>query len=456
MSAQNPTIGEVIDSRPLSGLQIFVFVACALAVFVDGYDLQSMSLAMPSIAEEWGVEPASFGWVLSGSLWGMVISALIAPLGDRHGRLPIIVVGLLLIGGSSIMTAFSGSYVELFFWRVVTGAGLGTCLANATALTSEYAPAPRRAAVMTLMGCNVGVGALVASLAAPSIVAAGGWQAIFWIGGLAPLALALVFALAVPESVRLLALLRPGAPAIVKLMSRMAPGADYALPAQPAKPARWAALASLARLIGPDYWRYTWRLWLIYSGSSFLLYLLMSWLPVLLADSGWSRPDALRGIAALQLGGIGGSIGLALLVDRGQALRALLLAFSATGTGALLFATLPSTGLVWSLVLVFTGAGLFGVTYAILAIAAKFYPPELRAAGFGSAAAVARTGAIVGPLAGGAMLQSGLDPRLIVASLAGPALICILASLTLRKVMADGRAPTESAKTEPKPQEAVP
>jgi AAHS family 4-hydroxybenzoate transporter-like MFS transporter len=236
-------------------------------------------------------------------------------------------------------------------------------------------------------------------------------------------------------------------------MSRIAPGTDYALPAPvPGKRSGFAAFGALGALIGPRFRRYTWRLWLIYSGSSFLLYLLMSWLPVLLGGAGWSQPDALRGIAALQLGGIAGSLGLALLVDRGQAVRALLIAFSMTGTGALLFATLPSTGLVWSLVLVYTGAGLFGVTYAILAIAAKFYPPELRAAGFGWAAAVARSGAIVGPLAGGAMLASGLEPRVIVALLAGPALICILASLTLRQVMTDERR----AAPPPNPLEARP
>jgi AAHS family 4-hydroxybenzoate transporter-like MFS transporter len=158
----------------------------------------------------------------------------------------------------------------------------------------------------------------------------------------------------------------------------------------------------------------------------------------------------LRGIAVLQLGGIAGSILLAFLVDRGRPVTALLLAFGAVGIGALSFAVVPSSVLAWSMLLAFTGTGLFGATFALFAIAARFYPPNLRAAGFGWGAAVARTGAIVGPIAGGAMLQSGLETKVIMALLAVPAIICVLAALTLLAVVKPPAAPA------PQLQEAVP
>jgi AAHS family 4-hydroxybenzoate transporter-like MFS transporter len=445
-----PTVDQVIDSRPLSGLQIWVAFACALVVFVDGYDLQSMSLAAPTIAAEWGVEPASFSWVHSSSLVGMLLAAFVAPLGDRLGRTRVLAAGLLVTGVSSRATSFGETYWQLAFWRLMTGIGLGICQANATALTSEYAPAKRRAALMTLMGCNVGVGAIVASLAAPAIIAEVGWRGVFWAGGVAPILLAILFLIGVPESIRLLPTLKPGDARIGAIMAKIAPGEAYAMP-PPAPKAPWHASASaVLTLLSADYRRYTWRLWLIWSGSSVLLYLLLSWLPVLLRAAGWGPAESLRGIAVLQLGGIAGSILLAFLVDRGRPVTALLLAFGAVGIGALSFAVVPSSVLAWSMLLAFTGTGLFGATFALFAIAARFYPPNLRAAGFGWGAAVARTGAIVGPIAGGAMLQSGLETKVIMALLAVPAIICVLAALTLLAVVKPPAAPA------PQLQEAVP
>jgi AAHS family 4-hydroxybenzoate transporter-like MFS transporter len=446
-----PAIDQVIDSRPLSGLQIGVAVACAFVVFVDGYDLQSMSLAAPSIAAEWGVEPATFSWVHSSSLLGMLLAAFVAPLGDRLGRTRVLAAGLAITGLSSIATSLGETYWQLAFWRMLTGVGLGICQANATALTSEYAPAKRRAALMTLMGCNVGVGAIVASLAAPAIIAEVGWRGVFWAGGVAPLLLAVLFLVGVPESVRLLATLKPGDARIGAIMAKIAPGASFSMPA-PAPKAPWHASASaVLTLLGSDYRRYTWRLWLIWSGSSVLLYLLLSWLPVLLRGAGWGPAESLRGIAVLQLGGIAGSILLAFIVDRGRPVLALLLAFGAVALGALLFAVVPSSVLAWSLVLAFTGTGLFGATFALFAIAARFYPPNLRAAGFGWGAAVARVGAVVGPIAGGAMLASGIETKIIMALLSIPALVCVAAALTLLAVVK-----SEPAAPAQKLQEAVP
>jgi AAHS family 4-hydroxybenzoate transporter-like MFS transporter len=444
-----PTLDEVINARSLSPLQIGVIALCAAVVFVDGYDIQVMALAAPSIAVEWGVPPEAFGWVLSGSLWGMLLSALVAPLGDRFGRVPVLAGCLALIGASTIATAFADSFGQLFACRVLTGVGLGACQANATAMTSEYAPARRRAALMTLMGCNVGLGALTAGLAAPAVIDAAGWRGVFWVGGAAPLALAAVFLSAAPESVRLLAALRPQDPRLARIMARIAPGQAFRVAPAPVAPGWSPALGSLADLLGRRYINATWRLWLLYACASFLLYLLMSWLPVILGGAGWSRPDALRGIAALQLGGIVGAILLSLLVDRGRAVLALLIAFTTGAVGAALFAVVPPTGLGWTPVIVLTGAGLFGPTFAIFAVAAQLYPPALRAAGFGWMAAVARGGAILGPLAGGAMLASGLEARYVAAALAAPALVCILAALTLRRVIAAPESAADVARERP-------
>ena len=42
-------LGELIDLRPMRAVQVIAAVLCAAALFVDGYDIQVMALAVPSL-----------------------------------------------------------------------------------------------------------------------------------------------------------------------------------------------------------------------------------------------------------------------------------------------------------------------------------------------------------------------------------------------------------------------
>ena len=71
----------------MSRVQVLVVSLCAAALFVDGYDIQVMALAAPSLAKAWSLPPSSFGLALSAVLIGISIgSGIIGPLGDRFGR----------------------------------------------------------------------------------------------------------------------------------------------------------------------------------------------------------------------------------------------------------------------------------------------------------------------------------------------------------------------------------
>jgi AAHS family 4-hydroxybenzoate transporter-like MFS transporter len=60
------------------------------------------------------------------------------------------------------------------------------------------------------------------------------------------------------------------------------------------------------------------------------------------------------------------------------------------------------------------------------------YPSSILATGSGWASAIARIGAFIGPLVGGALIAAGVNPTRVIAGLAGPALICAFAMLALR------------------------
>jgi AAHS family 4-hydroxybenzoate transporter-like MFS transporter len=260
-----------------------------------------------------------------------------------------------------------------------------------------------------------------------------GWSAIFLLGGLAPLCLAvLVFAL-LPESLALLAVEARHAVRLARLLRRFAPDVDASRVVPESRAAE--VPGSIAALVGARYLPRTLAFWATFSIAAFLVYLLVSWLPVFLGTAGWSRDASVRGISLLQGGGIAGALILARCIDRGLTVPALCAAYLVAGCAGIGFNLTASSGVAWPVLLCVLGAAVSGGMFGVLAVGALLYPPELRAAGLGVGAAVARVGAILGPLVGGWVLTRGVQPAAILAWLAVPAGCAALIIGVLRRLL---------------------
>lgn len=430
-------IGELIDRRGLSVRQIGVILACASVVLLDGYDIQTMALAVPSLAGEWSLEASAFSYALSASVLGMLIgTALVAPVGDKLGRRPMLIAATLVIGLASIATALSETPVQLVAWRLVTGIGLGTSLPNATALTSEYVPVRSRAFLITAMFVSIALGALVAGFTAPALIETFGWRSIFLVGGFVPLLLTVALLAWIPESIRLLMDRRPADPRISRLSSRFYPGVDPATlfvrrEDRVEKPNVFA-------LFAPRFVGRTVLLWCVFALNLFVLFVLISWLPTVLSSAGWSGPQALRGAVMIQAGGIVGGLAIAGLVDRGRALPAMLGGYVLAAAAFALMLVVAGTVFKWTVLLVIIGGGVSGSQAALTALSAIFYPPSLRATGAGWASSCGRAGAVLAPVAGGWVLNRfDLDPEQQLALLIPPILLCGACVLLLPRAWKD-------------------
>src|SRR5262245_24879424 len=186
--SQNVEVDKLIDERRMSCLQIRVIVLCAFIIFLDGYDIQTLAVTVNWLSTEWHLTLGDFTLPQTAALIGYAISAaLVAGLGDRWGRRPILIIAAALMGIASVGTAFSANVNQIAFWRLLTGMGFGASVPNATAITSEFVPARRRAALITVMYANIALGAVVAGFAAPTIYAWMGWKAVFLAGGFGPI-----------------------------------------------------------------------------------------------------------------------------------------------------------------------------------------------------------------------------------------------------------------------------
>src|SRR5207245_1836841 len=77
---------------------------------------------------------------------------------------------------------------------------------NATALIGEFMPASVKIRLVTYIGIGFTAGAVVGGFVAAWLIPAYGWRAVFYVGGIAPLVIAAMMGLWLPESLRLLVL----------------------------------------------------------------------------------------------------------------------------------------------------------------------------------------------------------------------------------------------------------
>ena len=63
-------VSDVIDSQPIGGFQVRVFLLCAAVLFVDGFDVQSITYVAPALSREWSLARGALGPTFSAGLFG--------------------------------------------------------------------------------------------------------------------------------------------------------------------------------------------------------------------------------------------------------------------------------------------------------------------------------------------------------------------------------------------------
>jgi Major Facilitator Superfamily len=96
-------IEQVIDGARLGPLHWRVLILCALVTLLDGFDIQAMASATPSLAADWHILPGELRWIITAALIGIAASALIvSPLGDYFGRRTLLLGSFALVGVATL------------------------------------------------------------------------------------------------------------------------------------------------------------------------------------------------------------------------------------------------------------------------------------------------------------------------------------------------------------------
>ena len=338
LSASRPVpctldVQAFINAQPLSGYQWRVVALCFLIVFLDGLDTAAMGFIAPALSQDWGIDRASLGPVMSAALIGMVFGALgSGPLADRFGRKVVLVFAVFLF---SLASAYSSNIDQLLVLRLLTGLGLGAAMPNATTLLSEYTPERLKSLLVTSMFCGFNLGMACGGFVSAKLIPSMGWHSLLMLGGILPLILAMVLMVWLPESARFLVVRNRGAERIRKVLAPIAPKAlagitDFSVPEQKTVSSRNV----LKVIFSGTYSAGTLLLWLTYFMGLVIVYLLTSWLPTLMRDSGASMEQSAFIGALFQFGGVLSAVGVGWAMDRYNPHKVIGLAYALAGVFA--------------------------------------------------------------------------------------------------------------------------
>ncbi|EJX7503170.1 aromatic acid/H+ symport family MFS transporter [Escherichia coli] len=405
---QRRDLQALIDAAPVGKMQWRVIICCFLVVMLDGFDTAAIGFIAPDIRTHWQLTAGDLAPLFGAGLLGLTAGALLCgPLSDRFGRKRVIELCVFLFGALSLASAFSPDLQTLVFLRFLTGLGLGGAMPNTITMTSEYLPARRRGALVTLMFCGFTLGSAFGGIVSAQLVPVIGWHGILVLGGVLPLMLFVALLVVLPESPRWQVRRQLPQAVIAKTVSaitreRYVDTHFYLIESAS------VTKGSIRQLFMGRQLPITLMLWVVFFMSLLIIYLLSSWMPTLLNHRGIDLQHASWVTAAFQIGGTLGALALSYAI----------------GAICIVMIGLSQDGLwLMALAIFGTGIGISGSQVGLNALTATLYPTQSRATGVSWSNAIGRCGAIVGSLSGGVMMAMNFSFDTLFFIIAVPAAI---------------------------------
>ncbi len=430
-------VADRLDVLPISSLQWRVVIICFVIALLDGFDTQAIAFVGPNISDEFGANPIELGRIFAAGLAGLMIGALgSGPFSDRYGRKPVIICACGLIGGFTIACAVAHSVEVLLILRFLAGIGLGAAMPSINVLTAEYAPERHRTILMTMMFVGFPFGAVIGGILSSVIVAEYGWRAVFLFGGIAPLLLIPIIVGLLPESLHFMARKadRPGKSRkkMIKWFAQIDPefntNEEVRLLSK-----RHKNQGTIRELFSTNQAISTALLWLVFFCNLLVLYGLLNWLPTVMRASGMTADQSIYAAVGLNLGGMLGGLVFALGADKFGSTLPLSISYLGAAFFVGLIGFVGPNPVAVLAVIFCAGAFIIGAQFGMNAVVANHYPTEIRATGLGSALAIGRVGAIIGPLVIASMIEANFGTTAVFGVIASPALFALVALLVFHR-----------------------
>jgi len=418
---------DAMDDSPFTLKHAHIWFLSSMGVFLDGFDLFVMSIALPLIIVQFTATPLEQGIVASAAVVGAIFGALIGGrLCDRFGRKKVFLIDLLVFVAFAVLSAYAWNIESLILFRFLLGVGIGADYPVCASYVSEFMPKRIRGRMLIAAFSFQAVGIFAAAAVGLFILAVypseSAWRWMM-VAGAVPALLILVLRRGLPESARwhiqrkewklAVGVVRYMIPDF-KLSKSVRPPVAEAVQEKPENVPAWHAhLDSYIELFSKKNLRRTILITVPWFFMDFAFYGVGIFTPILIAAMIGTDGTGLNFIAqdffsseytvVLDVFLVIGFMLNILFIERIGRIRLQLAGFIGMAAGMFILA-LSQSGSQTIIALAFVGFGLFnllmnwGPNATTFLLPAELFPTRLRATAHGLASAVAKVGAVCGIL----------------------------------------------------------
>ncbi len=174
-------------------------VLLSLALVVAA--VPALNVALPNLAESTDATMSQLQWIVDA--YALVFAGLLLPagaLGDRYGRKPVLVAGLLVFAAGSGLAALAMSPGLLITLRGVMGVGAALVMPTTLSIITTSFPKEQRAKAVGAWIGVAGAGAVLGLLTSGMLLEVWDWQSVFWFSAALGLVVGILAIRLIPNS----------------------------------------------------------------------------------------------------------------------------------------------------------------------------------------------------------------------------------------------------------------
>ncbi len=199
-------LNKALDETTLKPLHWRVWTLSAMGVFLDGFDLFIIGVALPLINRQFDPDPTVMGLIGASAVLGTIIGASVGGrFTDRYGRKALYLIDLSFFILFSFLTAISWDVYSLIAFRFLLGVGIGVDYPICASYVSEFMPRNIRGRMLigafSFQALGMLTGAATGLLILKIHPDEGAWRWML-VAGTIPAIVVLILRTTVPESPR--------------------------------------------------------------------------------------------------------------------------------------------------------------------------------------------------------------------------------------------------------------
>jgi EmrB/QacA subfamily drug resistance transporter len=174
------TIGAEPELVTDPGRQRQILIAMCTALIAVVASVSALNVAQQTLAIELGASQGELLWIING--YTLALAALLMPIGaigDRFGRKPILLAGLVLFVGANAMAGFAGSVGVLLVARVLAGAAAAMIMPVTLSVITTSFPPEQRARAVGIWSGFAGAGGILGLFASAIVIDKFTWPWLF-------------------------------------------------------------------------------------------------------------------------------------------------------------------------------------------------------------------------------------------------------------------------------------